>query len=189
MRTSRRRAEGINTGSMADIAFLLLIFFLVSTTISAEKGIIRKLPPNCSDIATCRADIKDRNLMVISINRNNEIMISNDVTSIDDVQNSVKSFIDNNGLGNCDYCNGTKISQFSEHPFKAIISLNYDTQSSYNTYVKVQDEIEKAYNNLRQTYANYFFGKPLSELNKNEIQIVKNKYPKKVSETTTNITL
>lgn len=186
MKTFRRHPVSVNTGSMADIAFLLLIFFLVSTTISAEKGILRQLPPYCEDPTTCEIDIKNRNLLEISLNHKDEILVSNSSVKINDVPKIVKSFIDNNGLSQCDYCQGQELPEYSEHPQKAIISLNFDSLTSYKAYVEVQDQIAKAFKDLRQSYAIDRFNKSLGQLDKAEMQVIKKNYPVRVYEVNSN---
>jgi biopolymer transport protein ExbD len=186
MKTFRRQPVSVNTGSMADIAFLLLIFFLVSTTISAEKGILRQLPPYCEDPKTCELDIKDRNLLEISLNYKDEILISNSSVKLNDVPKIVKSFIDNNGLSQCDYCQGKQLPEYSEHPKKAVIFLNFDSLTSYKAYIEVQDQIAKAYNTIRQAYAINRFNKSLGQLDKAEMQVITQNYPIRVYEVNAN---
>lgn len=83
MNTSRGQSATVNAGSMADIAFLLLIFFLVTTTISDEKGILQQLPAECPSGTICKADIAERNLLRIYINAENEIMVKNEIILIE----------------------------------------------------------------------------------------------------------
>ena len=90
-----RESPEINAGSMADIAFLLLIFFLVTTTMANDKGIQRKLPPIC-ETPDCRGEIYERNILRISLNGNQEIMVKNEIITIDKLKDNVKTFVDNN---------------------------------------------------------------------------------------------
>ena len=109
MKSFRRHSATVNAGSMADIAFLLLIFFLVTTTISAEKGILRKLPRICKT-DDCTKDIPKRNLLSIALNDKQEIMVNEAIVSLEDVEGLVESFVDNNGLDKCEYCLGEKLT-------------------------------------------------------------------------------
>ena len=181
MKTFRRHAASVNAGSMADIAFLLLIFFLVTTTISADKGILRQLPPLC-ETGNCEADILERNLLRIAMNEKQEIMIEDEIINIDDVGGLVKSFIDNNGLESCDYCEGEQLKGASDHPKNAVISLSHNALTSYELFINVQDEITKVYYDLRERYAKQVFNKTPEELTKDELDLVKKAYPFIVSE-------
>ncbi|WP_370392534.1 ExbD/TolR family protein [uncultured Winogradskyella sp.] len=182
MKSFRQHPAKVNTGSMADIAFLLLIFFLVSTTISAEKGLLRKLPAYCENPAQCETDIKRRNLLEITLNRNNEILISSQRAQLYDVTNTVVAFVDNNGLGQCHYCSGQQSTDYSEHPLKAAILLRYDAKSRYDHFVAVQDKISLAYDQLRENYAKTHFNTPMEKLDGTRLNLVKAKYPIKLSE-------
>ena len=182
MKTPRRQAATVNAGSMADIAFLLLIFFLVTTTISAEKGILRQLPAECPPGENCKTDIPERNLLRIYINANNEIMINSVVMSLEDVQQSIIDFVDNNGNATCNYCKGKQLNELSDHPQKAVISLSHDALTSYDYYIKVQDEITKGFYYLRSNYAKTIYGKSPKQLSKSELNTVKKAYPFIVSE-------
>ena len=123
MRHSQHSEPQVNAGSMSDIAFLLLIFFLVTTTISADKGINRKLPANCPPGMDCSTIIKDRNILRIQMNNQQQIMVDNEVIELNELKDIVKQFVDNNGDNTCNYCEGDGLALFSEHPNKAVISL------------------------------------------------------------------
>ncbi|MFK7833374.1 MAG: ExbD/TolR family protein [Winogradskyella sp.] len=181
MKQFRRHSVAVNAGSMADIAFLLLIFFLVTTTISADKGILRQLPRVC-DTPECIADIEKRNLMRISMNDKQEIMIEENVVKLGDIKPLVEAFVDNNGLDRCDYCEGTKLSLSSDHPQKAVISLSHGALTKYDLFVAVQDEITKAYYDLRTRYTKQKLNKTPEQLTKAELETVKKAYPFMVSE-------
>ncbi|TCK69279.1 biopolymer transport protein ExbD [Winogradskyella wandonensis] len=182
MRHLRRNAPTVNAGSMADIAFLLLIFFLVTTTISADKGILRKLPADCAE-PPCNVTINDRNIFKIFVNRNNEIMIEDkDIIELSELKETLIRFIDNNGDNSCNYCNGERLATSSNKPSEAVISLKHDALTNYNAYIKVQDEISKAYLELRTTYAKNTFNKTPETLTKDELKQVKEAYPFILSE-------
>src|SRR5210317_2215744 len=129
---ARRDNAEINAGSMADIAFLLLIFFLVTTTMDVDSGIARKLPEKSED--TPEVIIKQKNVLDIVVNRNNQILIEGDINvEVDEVRKIAMDFIDNGGGLSapgpngeepvpCDYCQGAKDPESSDHPSKAIIS-------------------------------------------------------------------
>jgi biopolymer transport protein ExbD len=177
MKSFRRHVATVNAGSMADIAFLLLIFFLVTTTISADKGILRKLPGECPSNEECTKNRHERNILRISLNRNQEVMIENDVAQISDIRNRVKAFADNNGASHCSYCKGIKSPQLSDHPKDAVISLGYNTRTKYELFITVQDEITKAYYDLRAAYAKKTYNKAPEELTHYELESLKKAYP------------
>jgi len=157
---AKRAVPEINAGSMADIAFLLLIFFLVATTMDIDGGIMRKLPqkqdPNQKQE---EIKIKQRNILEISINRNDQLMIENDYAKLEDVKELAMEFIDNGQNFDkkaelaCSYCNGGpdgSISvELSDHPSKAVISLKTDRGSTYGNYALVEDALSQAYMELR----------------------------------------
>jgi biopolymer transport protein ExbD len=188
MKSLRRPSATINTGSMADIAFLLLIFFLVSTTISADKGILRQLPSDCPLIEDCTQDMSERNILRITLNNNQAILVNDKVVKPGEVKSIVKDFVDNNGTSKCDYCHGQKLSIASDHPSKAVISLNYDTLTKYHLYVSVQDEITKAYYELRARYVKDRWHKTPEQITDEEFKTVTKAYPFLLSEVKLNTT-
>ena len=159
---ARRENSEINAGSMADIAFLLLIFFLVTTTMDVDSGISRKLsekPPEDYKPPI----IKMKNILEININRNNELLIEDEIKKVEDIKQLTIDFLDNGGgtgkvvegepTGTCDYCNGAKDEKSSDHPNKAIISVQSDRGTSYGMYITVQNELLSAFTELRNRYA------------------------------------
>lgn len=185
MRHSQKSAPPVNAGSMADIAFLLLIFFLVTTTISADKGINRKLPPNCPPRTDCSIEINERNILRIVLNSKNELMVDNERIEIEDLKAVTKLFLDNNGNGSCTYCNGTSLALLSDHPEDAVVSLSTSEDSNYASFIAVQDELSTAYYELREVYGYAVFGKSPDKLNAAEIIEIKQAYPFILSEANT----
>ncbi len=148
---AKRAAPEVNAGSMADIAFLLLIFFLVTTTIEKDSGINRKLPP----IEESEEDviIKQKNIFTVLLNKNDQLLVEDELMEIKDLKAAAVEFLDNNGDGSCDYCQGAKDPKSSDNPDKAIISLKNDGETSYSAYITVQNELVAAYNELRNRRA------------------------------------
>jgi len=175
----------VNAGSMADIAFLLLIFFLVTTTIASDEGINRKLPRECPPNVDCTTDLNERNVLRIVLNGKDEILIENALVTLSEIKNITKDFIDNNGEATCLYCNGKQLIHSSDAPRKAVISLQNDRSTSYALFVKVQDEITKAYYELRSTYRKNKFRKTESELTPREMKEIREAYPFIISEAET----
>ena len=135
---------------MADIAFLLLIFFLVTTTIETDSGLNRKLPP-IEEIEDPPI-IKQKNIFTVVVNKNNQLLAEEELTDISDLRSLAVEFLDNGGGEGeeaCDYCQGDRDPSSSDNPDKAIISLKNDRETSYKVYIAVQNELVAAYNELR----------------------------------------
>ena len=172
MASKRRGLPEINAGSMADIAFLLLIFFLVTTTMDQDTGIARKLPPMPEEEQEKPPEIKAKNIYVVLINSNNQLLVEGEWTEISDLKDGVKKFIDNNGVD----------PTSSDSPEKAIISLQNDRGTKYLTYIRVQNELAAAYNELRNEAALNKFGERYSNLDKTQKKEIRKMYPQKISE-------
>ncbi|MEL6810521.1 MAG: biopolymer transporter ExbD [Bacteroidota bacterium] len=180
MRNSRQ-TPGVNAGSMADIAFLLLIFFLVTTTIPNDKGLVRKLPKKCVH-PPCNITQNERNILRIQLNRNGELMVNNDLSEMGDLREMLKEFIDNNGDKSCGYCQGNGFEDASENPQKAIISLAADRESSYKDYIAIQVELTAAYYELREAFIKHTFKKDVALLSEEELKQARDAYPFIISE-------
>ncbi|WP_290698800.1 biopolymer transporter ExbD [Lacinutrix sp.] len=153
---AKRSAPEVNAGSMADIAFLLLIFFLVTTDIAVDSGLSRKLPPWEPDINTPPVIIKEKNIFALTLNSNNEILLTSggdsELLAIKDLQERTTAFLDNGGGKDedaCKRCKGAKSPESSDNLQKAVISLANDRLTDYKTYITVQNEILAAYNVIR----------------------------------------
>ena len=94
---ARRSAPEVNAGSMADIAFLLLIFFLVTTTIEKDKGIARQLPPKTEQQPDDKVIIKKRNLLVVLVNKNDQLLVNDELMELKDLRQTAIDFLDNGG--------------------------------------------------------------------------------------------
>ena len=169
----RRGLQEINAGSMADIAFLLLIFFLVTTTMDVDSGIARKLPPMPDEeMQEDDSQINAKNIYVVLINTNNQLLVEGELMDISQLREGAKKFINNNGID----------PNLSENPEKAIISLQNDRGTEYKTYIQVQNELAAAYNELRNDAALNKFGKRYIDLNKTDKKEIRKMYPQKISE-------
>lgn len=146
---ARRSIPEVNAGSMADIAFLLLIFFLVTTTIETSSGITTKLPPKI-DQETPPPPIKEKNVFLVLVNKNDQLLVEDQLMEVKDLREAAKQFLDNGGDGTCTWCKGAKNPESSDNPDKAVISLRNDRETSYKTYIAVQNELIAAYNDLRE---------------------------------------
>ncbi|MEJ2114045.1 MAG: biopolymer transporter ExbD [Flavobacteriaceae bacterium] len=151
---AKRSAPEVNAGSMADIAFLLLIFFLVTTTIETDSGLNRKLPPMEDQVDP--PIIKEKNIFQLQVNRNNQLFLKTGgeekVIEIKNLRQAAVDFLDNGGGQGedaCKRCQGKRNPHSSDNFDKAIISLQNDRQTKYDVYIAVQNEIIAAYNQLR----------------------------------------
>ena len=178
----KRSAPTIQAGSMADIAFLLLIFFLVTTTLSNDKGIVRGLPQPCPPGSDCNVKVEEQNLFEIAINEAGELSLNDVKATYDTIESSLITFIDNNGDGSCDYCSGTQDKDLSDTPLKASISIKLHPNASYKHYITVQNEITSAYLSLRKKYIAKKFNKTEDKLTEAELQFAKEAYPFRIVE-------
>ena len=151
MRNKKTKPQ-LNAGSMADIAFLLLIFFLVSTTIPNDKGIARMLPKPCKT-KDCISEINERNILKVAVNNEGELFINEKKTQMNDLRMLFKDFIDNNGDASCTYCKGNGLADSSDNPNEASIFLDFNRNTPYKYYIQVQNELTASYNELRETYS------------------------------------
>lgn len=174
MFTDKREREGaeINGSSLADIAFLLLIFFLVTTTIDIDTGIGLVLPPEPQEDVK-PPPIKEKNLMKILVNSQGMILLDEKPAALNEVKQKVKSFINNKGQD----------PELSDSPDKAIVSIKTDRQTPYRIYIDMLDEVMAAYRELRDQASLARFGKRFDDL-KDESpakEKIKDLYPKKIS--------
>lgn len=170
-RKRKREDADIDGSSLADIAFLLLIFFLVVTTIDVDTGIGLVLPPIPDDIEP--PPVRERNLLNILVNAQGMVLINEQPAAIASVRDRIKQFVDNNGVD----------PDLSESPDDAIVSIKTDRRTPYNVYIDMLDEVMGAYAELRHQASMDRFGVPFSALEqgserREEIQLM---YPKKIS--------
>jgi biopolymer transport protein ExbD len=194
---ARRELQPINAGSMADIAFLLLIFFLVSTTMDVDTGLPRLLPPMPEkDQSEDKSEIKERNVFVVLINKDDQLFVETEIVDIGALKKLTKEFImnpdDNPNLSEkrleyVDYFGNVMVS-------KGVISLQNDIGTSYGKYIEVQNELAAAINELRNDLCLQKFGRryndldPLNETEKGIIEAVKKVLPMAISEAEPNKT-
>ncbi len=171
MAKSRRGTGEFNTSSMADIAFLLLVFFLMVTTIDTDKGILRRLPP-MPDGPIVDVKIKKRNIFEIRVNARDDLLVEGEYAQIEQLRELTKRFILNYGVN----------PSLSDNPQEAVVSLKNDRGTSYDIYIQVQNELTAAYNEVRNAESQRRFGKAYEDLAKKEQKEINNEFPMKVSE-------
>jgi biopolymer transport protein ExbD len=172
MKKSRGTPE-VNAGSMADIAFLLLIFFLVTTTIDTDKGIAIRLPPMPEDDKPQdNIKLKERNVLKVLVNAADQLLVDGKPIGIKELKKTTKNFIDN----------PMKDDDLAETPQKAVISLKNDRGTSYNLYIQVHNELKAAYNELREAKAQADFGRAFDKLTNEQQDEIRDYYRQVISE-------
>ena len=187
MARKKRDVPGINSSSTADIAFMLLIFFLVTTSMDTDRGLARRLPPPPENKDQKQDDIivKERNVLQVRLNKDDQLMCGQDYIDIKQLKEKAKEFIVNPYddeklpekhrkniplLGDC---------MITE---KHVISVQNDVGTSYKAYIDVQNELVAAYNELRDELSQEKWGKKYSELDDEQQKAVREVYPQKISE-------
>ena len=166
----KRFDNQINAGSMADIAFLLLIFFLVTTTIEVDKGITVKLPPWADEPIPEKA--MERNVFSVKVNKNNELLVRKELIPISVLKERTIEFI----------LNPNQRTDMPRNPRVAIVSLQNDRETKYDTYISVYNELKAAYNHIWQEEALKRYGKAYENLNIDEQRTIRKDIPLVISE-------
>lgn len=187
MARKKRKVPAMNATSSADIAFMLLIFFLITTSMDTDKGLARRLPPPVpkDQKKNEEMDIKKRNILVVLINSNNQILCNNEFIDIKQLREKVRNFIENP-------YNDEHMPEKTEVdvPFfgkqmvtkNHVISLQNDRGTEYQAYIDVQNELAAAYNELRDEVSRKKFGKAFADLDEDQQKAVQMIYPQKISE-------
>ena len=179
-----RKTPEVPAASLADIAFMLLIFFLVTTTMDVDSGLERILPQWQEEEPENNDQIKERNVFVVLVNRNNELLVEGEVTRIGDLRERAKEFISNPyNEDNLPEKKPTEIPFFGTVDVtKGVISLRNDLDTKYGTYLAVQNELVGAVNELREELAKSKFGKSFVDLEKDKQKAIKKVIPSRISE-------
>ena len=183
----KRKMPGLNTSSTADISFMLLIFFLVTTSMDTDQGLGRTLPkPPEDDQINNEIKVKERNILNIRINKDNYVMIGEDYATLDDVKERAKEFIKNeNDSPNLPERKPKKIKERGKTMMVTenhVISVQTDRGTDYGVYFAVQDALVAAYNELRDEISKQEFGFKYEFLTKDQQKAVREIYPQKISE-------
>ena len=182
-----KKIPQINASSMADISFLLLIFFLVTTSMDVNQGLARRLPaPIPPDQKIEDTDINKRNLFVVKINWENKLLVQGQELDVKQLRAKAKEFIVNAE----DAADMPKLFEedFGE-PFgtlkytkEHVISVQNDAETQYQAYLEVQNELVAAYNELREECAQKYFHTAYTELDEEWQKKIQKIYPQKISE-------
>ncbi|MGV8962343.1 MAG: ExbD/TolR family protein [Candidatus Saccharimonadaceae bacterium] len=197
MAKKKKKVPDVNSSSMADIAFLLLIFFLVTSSMDTDSGLARRLPPPPQDEKQLsEIKVQRRNLMSVLVNSLDQIQVGDDYydnlkqlqgkTGKQSLKDKVKEFVVNAN-------NSEDLPELFEEDFGPpvgtlrvtkdhIVSLLNDNTTSYKAYLSVQNELVKAYNELREEAAIRYYNRPYEELLKDEKDLINKVYPQRISE-------
>ncbi len=183
---ARRSTPEVNAGSMADIAFLLLIFFLMTTTMATDSGLTRLLPPPipADQKPEDTPPIKERNVFSVLINSKNQLLVEGEYLDVKDLKRKAKEFIENpNNLAHLPEKKDTDIQFFGSYSVgKGVISLQNDRGTQYQAYIHVQNELQAAYNELRDELAQKKWNRQFAELSDEQKEAIKDIYPQRISE-------
>ncbi|MBO4820101.1 MAG: biopolymer transporter ExbD [Prevotella sp.] len=183
-RRKRRRVPGINTASIADISFTLLILFLVVTSMDDDKGLTRMLPQMSSEQPE-PAVATERNVLQVELDKGDVLLVNGVKADLAQLQDRVKVFVDNpDNLPNLPEKHKVYIEPFGDCQVTEghVIRLKSHRDASYGAYFKVQNEIVLAYKGLRDSLALVRFGRHYAECNEKERTAIRTYYPQKVSE-------
>lgn len=187
MARQKRGVPGINSSSTADIAFMLLIFFLITTSMDTDRGLARRLPqpPDKNVQKDENIIVKERNVLQVRLNKDNQLMCGADYIAIGQLREKAKEFIanpyDDENLPekhrkNIPLLGDVMITE------KHVISVQNDVGTSYDAYFQVQNELVAAYNELRDEFAKAKFGRVYAKCSEDEQKAVRDFYPQKISE-------
>ena len=196
MASKNKKVPDVNSSSMADIAFLLLIFFLVTSSMDTDSGLARRLPQPPQDDELVEMKIQKRNLLTVLVNSRDQTMVGDihydnlkelqGKTGKQSLKDKVKEFVVNAN-------NSEDLPELFEEDFDSpvgtlrvtkdhVVSLQNDNTTSYKAYLAVQNELVKAYNELREEAAKTYYNRPYEELIQVEKDLINKVYPQKISE-------
>ena len=189
MAGNKRKTPDINASSQADIAFLLLVFFLVATTMNTDKGISRVLPPiPPEDVKVEDQKQKERNVLLVFVHGAGQLMVADEMIDIRQLKDRAKEFVLN---VNDDESMPEKEDEEIEMPdgskwtypvSKGVISLQTTRDTGYETYIMVQNELTRVFNEIREDVSMQKFGKSFGELAEDERKVITTAVPQKISE-------
>ena len=186
MAKGKRKVPDINSSSTADIAFLLLIFFLITTSMDTDRGLARRLPPPPENIEKPDDQkVKQRNVLQIYLNMYDQLMVNGEIMNVQQLRAKTKEFIANKYNDESLPERVSKDVNFFGPMMiteKHVVSLQNDRSSSYQAYIDVQNELVAAYNELRDELSQEKWGKKYSELDDEQQKAVREVYPQKISE-------
>ena len=187
-----RKIQEINAGSMADIAFLLLIFFLVTTTMDTDAGLGRMLPPMPQEDQQDPPPINERNVFIVLVNSQDKLFVEGEPLDISQLRSKAKEFIDNPMNRQDLPVRSMKYIEYLQREVevcdKDVISVRNDNSTTYATYIAVQNELVAAYNELRDQFSQNEWGKLYDDLDADQQKAVRQVYFLAISEAEPKIT-
>lgn len=186
MAKKKKKVPGLNASSTADISFILLIFFLITTSMDTDSGLARRLPqPPDPDQEDAQIDVKERNVLNVRLNAAGDLMINSDISDIKDLRARAKEFVKNeNDISSLPEKNVKEIDLLGPCYVtdKHVISVQTDRGTPYEVYFEVQNELVAAYNELREELSKAKFGRSFEFLTDEQKVAIKTYYPQKISE-------
>ena len=184
MARKKKKVPEINASSMADISFLLLIFFLVTTTMDTDSGITRRLPPPVEN-PDMDVKVKERNILNVMINKYDKLMVNGKPSQVEDLKDITRDFItpkpNDEKAPEVEMKEIELIGNFMTN--KGVVSLKNDRGTSYQMYIAVQNELAKAFNELREEVSQQYFKTSYSNLtDQDKIDAVNKAVPVRISE-------
>jgi biopolymer transport protein ExbD len=164
-RRIRSRVPALNTTSTADISFMLLVFFLVTTSIDSDRGLQRRLAPPPQSEEETELVVRRSDMMRLDIAADNRLTCDGEDITPEELVRRIETFVE---------------SKRTKH----VLSVHVDRSATYDTYFAMQNAIMAAYNNLRDRYARQRYGRPYAECDTKEKTMVAERYPQRISETT-----
>jgi len=188
MARKKKSMPGINSSSTADIAFMLLIFFLTTTSMDTDKGLARRLPPppDPSVKSDDNLKVKERNVLQVRINKDNQLMVGSEYLDVTQLRAKAKEFIanpnDDENMPEKHLVNIPLLGGDNMVTKNHVISVTNDVGTTYQAYIDVQNELVAAYNELRNEKAKSAFGKDYVNCDEDEQKAIREFYPQKISE-------
>lgn len=188
MGKKKREVQEVNASSTADIAFLLLVFFLVTTSMSTDKGLARRLPPPVPENQEQpeNIEVNKRNVLTVLVNSRNDLLVNGEVIDVSRLKDKAKEFILNKAddpelpeLFVEDFGPGLGVQRYTK---KHVISLQNDRGTQYQAYINVQNALVAAYDEVRDEFCLPKYGKRYAELDEDTQKAVQKVYPQKISE-------
>lgn len=189
MAVNKRKTPDINASSQADIAFLLLVFFLVATTMNTDKGLVRVLPPiPPEDVKVEDQKVKTRNLLLVFVSGSGQLMVGDEIMDIRSLKDKTKEFVLNPlDDENLPEKKDTEIempdgSKWTYPVSEGVVSLQTTRETTYETYIQVQNELTRAFNEVRNELSQSKFAKTFADLTEDEKSVITKAVPLKISE-------
>ena len=186
MAKKKKKVPGLNASSTADISFILLIFFLITTSMDTDSGLARRLPqPPDQEQEDAQIDVKERNVLNVRLNAAGALMCNSEIIEISLLRDRAKEFIQNpNDLSSLPEKSAVEIDLLGQCYITKnhVISVQTDRGTPYDVYFQVQNELVGAYNELRDELSKAKFGRPYEVLNNEQQVAIRAYYPQKISE-------